>query len=169
MYAHEVRADARGDRIHLPQILGEAITADHRGPNEESESRLQHRYAVVVQDFHSYRIQSYPKKNEIAQGTMNSLHKFVPPDQRPGIVHTDNFLDFSVLVKPCVGITTSQPHTDHKTHRTFSDHGVRREKRRYLCSSGSVGSFRQIVERSHGMLLLFAEHAWQTGRQKVTV
>ena len=33
-----------------PRNFGDATTADHKDLNEESESRLQHRYAVVVQD-----------------------------------------------------------------------------------------------------------------------
>ena len=41
---------------------------------------------------------------------MNNLQKFVPPDQKPGIIQTDN----SLLVKTRVGITTTQPRTDQK-------------------------------------------------------
>ena len=41
--------------------------------------------------------------------------KFVPPDQKSCIVHTDYFCDFSVLVMTRVGITISQPHTHPKT------------------------------------------------------
>ena len=36
------------------------ITADHKVQNEENESRMQHRHAVVVKDLYSHRIQSYP-------------------------------------------------------------------------------------------------------------
>ena len=42
------RPDARGDRIHLPHKFVDAITADFQVLNDECESRLQHRYAVVV-------------------------------------------------------------------------------------------------------------------------
>ena len=41
---------ARGDRIHHPQKFGDAKTADHKIVDEENESRLQHRLAVVLQD-----------------------------------------------------------------------------------------------------------------------
>ena len=46
------RLDARGDRINRSQNCGDATTADLTAfCNEENESRLQHRYAVVVPAF----------------------------------------------------------------------------------------------------------------------
>ena len=87
------RPDARGDRIHL------------------NESRLQHRYAVVMQDLSSYWIQRYRTRNT-AQETMKRMQKFVPPDQKPVIIILIIPWSLSVLVKTLVGITTSQPHTD---------------------------------------------------------
>ena len=44
------RLDARGDCIHPPQQFGDAMTADHKVLKKESESRLQHRYGVAVQN-----------------------------------------------------------------------------------------------------------------------
>ena len=38
------------------------ITADHKELNEEQESRMHHKYAKVVQDLATRRIQSYPCK-----------------------------------------------------------------------------------------------------------
>ena len=58
------RPDARGDSSHLPQIFGAALSADQNVLNEENESRLQHRGAVVVQDLHSELVQSYPTINK---------------------------------------------------------------------------------------------------------
>ena len=57
--------DARGDRAHLAHVLSEGI-----------ESRMQNRCAVVMEDFCSRWIQSYPTKSKHAQ----SLQRFVPPD-----------------------------------------------------------------------------------------
>ena len=42
--------EARGDRNHLPQKFGDAVTAGHNLLSEENESRLQHRDAVAVQN-----------------------------------------------------------------------------------------------------------------------
>ena len=44
--------------------LGDLITADHKVLSEESESRKNHRYAVVVQDLATQWLQSYPYKNK---------------------------------------------------------------------------------------------------------
>ena len=35
-----------------------------------------------------------PNEKKTAQETMKSLQKFLPPDQKPGVVHTDNALEF---------------------------------------------------------------------------
>ena len=84
-----------GDRIHLPQICGDASAADQKVLSEETESRLQHRHAVVVQDLYSFWLQSYPtKKKKTAQEAMKCLQLFVPPDQKPGNIHPSNSLEF---------------------------------------------------------------------------
>ena len=67
----------------------DARKADHEVLNEENESRLQHCYAVVVQDISSQWIQSYPTKSKAAQETMKCLQKFAPPDQESCGTHTD--------------------------------------------------------------------------------
>ena len=45
------------------------ITADHKVPIEESESRNNHRYAIVVQDLATQWIQSYPCQTKTSQET----------------------------------------------------------------------------------------------------
>ena len=112
---------------------------------------LQHRYSVVVQDLSPYWIQCHLTKSKIAQETMNSLQKFMPPDQKPGMIHTDNSLAFKV----CVGIATSQPHGDQKPTELPRTQSA--GPGRYLCTSVSVRSGRKVVERNNGMLLLFAK------------
>ena len=44
--------------------IGDVFTARREVLNEENESHVQHRYAVVVQDLHSYWFQSYPTKSK---------------------------------------------------------------------------------------------------------
>ena len=44
------------------EFFGDLITADHKVLSEESESRNNHRYAVVVQDLATEWLQSYPCK-----------------------------------------------------------------------------------------------------------
>ena len=62
--------------------------ADHKVLNEENDSRLQHRYAAVVQDSSFLFDPKSPNEKKTAQETMNSLRKFLPPDQEPGTIHT---------------------------------------------------------------------------------
>ena len=75
------RPEAQGDRIYLPPEIGDALMADHEVFNEENES---------VQELCYYWIQGNSTQNKTAQDTMKSLQKFVPSDQKPGIVHTAN-------------------------------------------------------------------------------
>ena len=49
----ELRARPRDRaRAHHLQIFGDVKSADHKVLSEENESRLRHRYAVVVQDLY---------------------------------------------------------------------------------------------------------------------
>ena len=55
--------------------------ADHKVLNDEQESRLHHRFAVVVQDLATRWSQSYPCKTISAQGRigiMRDLHSADP-------------------------------------------------------------------------------------------
>ena len=53
--------------------FGDLITANHKVLSENWESRNNHRYAVVVQDLATQRIQAYPCKNKTSQETQRSL------------------------------------------------------------------------------------------------
>ena len=55
--------------------FGDLITADHKVLSEESESRNNHRYAVVVQDLATQWIQSYPCKTKTSRETDEELAK----------------------------------------------------------------------------------------------
>ena len=61
--------------------FGDLITADHKVPSEECESRNKHRYAVLVQDLAAQWLQSYPCKTKSSQETEKSLRKFLESRQ----------------------------------------------------------------------------------------
>ena len=86
-------------------------TADHKVLSEGCESRNNHRYAVVVQDLATQRIQSYPCETKTSQETQRSLHKFLEPERKPKVIYTDNSLEFG---KACEDLSwnhcTSTPH-----------------------------------------------------------
>ena len=86
-----------------------------------------HRYAVVVQDLATQWIQSYPCKTNTSQETEKSSEKFLEPTQRPGVVYTDNSIEFG---KACEELSwnhrTSTP--DQSETDGITERAVRRVK-----------------------------------------
>ena len=74
------RADAVMPRA---EIFCDVITADHRVFSEESESRNNHRHAVVVQDLAFQWLQSCPCKTKTSHETQESPMKFLEPTTKP--------------------------------------------------------------------------------------
>ena len=91
--------------------FGDLITADHKVPSEEGESRNNHRYAVVVQDLATQWLQSCPCKTKSSKETQKNLMKFLEPTRKPKVIYTDNSLEFG---KSCEEVSwnhcTSTPH-----------------------------------------------------------
>ena len=80
-----------------------------------------------------------------------------------------NLLSFFALCEDlCWNQDKSIPDTDQKSNGS-AERAVCRVKAGTSAPSGSVGSLRKVVERSNGVLVLFAKHTRQTGRKKVTV
>ena len=73
--------------------FGDLIAANHKVLSEESESRNNHRHAVVVQDVATQWIQSYPCKQSF-QETQKNLMKFLEPTRKPEVIYTHNSLEF---------------------------------------------------------------------------
>ena len=67
--------------------FGDLITADHKVLSDNSESRNNHRYAVVVQDLATQWIQAYPCKNKTSQETQRRLQKFLEPERTKSHLH----------------------------------------------------------------------------------
>ena len=79
--------------------------------SDGSESRNNHRYAIVVQDLAARWIQSYLCKTQTSQETERSLQKFLDPSRTPKVIYTDSSLEFG---KACEALAwkhcTSTPH-----------------------------------------------------------
>ena len=107
--------------------FGDLGTADHKVPSEESEYRNNRRYAVVVQDLATQWIQAYPCKTKTSQETQRSLQKFLEPDRKPKVIHTDNSFEFG---KACEDLSwnhcTSTPHRSETNG--IAERAVRRVK-----------------------------------------
>ena len=56
-----------GEAVPRADNFGDLITADHKVLSDNCESRNNHRYAVVVQDFATQWIQAYPCKTKTSQ------------------------------------------------------------------------------------------------------
>ena len=83
-----------GEAVPRAANFGDLITADHKVLSDNSESRNNHRYEVVVQDLATQWIQAYPCKNKTSQETQRSLQKFLEPERKPKVIYTDNSLEF---------------------------------------------------------------------------
>ena len=64
-----------GDAVPRAENFGDLITADHKVLNEDGESRNNHRYAVVVQDSATQRIQFDPCKTQKFSGDVKEFTK----------------------------------------------------------------------------------------------
>ena len=71
-----------GEVLLRVEKFDELITADHKVLDEESDSRNNHWYAVVVQDLATQRIQSYHCKTKASEETEKSVRKFLEPLQK---------------------------------------------------------------------------------------
>ena len=119
----------RGAGAVVPRAekFGDLLTADHKILSEESESRNNHRYAVLVQDLATQWLQSYPWKTKTSQETQKSLMKFLEPRRKPKVIYTDNSLEFG---KSCEELSWNHcASTPHRSETNgIAERGVRRAK-----------------------------------------
>ena len=92
-----------GTVVPRAENFGDLTTAENKVLSEGSESRNNHRYAVVVQDLATQWLQPYPCKTKTSQETQKNLMKFLEPTRKPKVIYTDNSLEFG-----------RQHHTDQK-------------------------------------------------------
>ena len=75
----------------------------------------------------SSRIRAKQSTSKTSQETQRSLQKFLEPDRKPNVIHTDNSLEFG---KACVDLSWNHcllHHTDQK-HMGYAERAVRRVK-----------------------------------------
>ena len=120
-----------GEAVPRAEKFGDLITEDHKVLNDNCESRNNHRYAVVVQDLATQRIQAYPCKTKTSQETQRSLQKFLEPERNPKVIYTDNSLEFG---KACEDLSWN--HCTSTPHRSETYGIAERAMRRVLLQSG---------------------------------
>ena len=82
-----------GTAVPRAETFSDLTTADHIVLSEGCGSRINHRYAFVVQDLATQMIQSHPCKTKSSQETERSLRKFLVPSEKPSY-YTDSSLEF---------------------------------------------------------------------------
>ena len=107
--------------------FGDLITADHKVLSDNCESRNNHRYAVVVQDWPLNGSKRTRAKQKLPRKHKRSLQKFLEPDRKPKVIETDNSLEFG---KACEDLSwnhcTSTPHRSETNG--IAERAVRRVK-----------------------------------------
>ena len=103
------------------------ISADHKVLSEESESRNNHRYAVVVQHLATQWIQSFPCKTKSSQEIQKNQMKFSEPTRKPKVIYTDNSLECGTSCNELFwNHCTSTPHRSETNG--IAERAVRRVK-----------------------------------------
>ena len=105
----------KGEAVPRADNFGDLITADHKVPSDNCESRNNHRYAVVVQDLATQWDPGVSvRKTKTSQETQRSLQKFLEPERKPKVIYTDNSLEFGQACEDLPRIIVRQHHTDQK-------------------------------------------------------
>ena len=116
-----------GTVVPKAERFGDLITADHKILSKGSESRDNHRDAVVVQDSATQWLRSYPCKTKTSQETTKNLVNFLEPTRKPKVIYTDNSLEFG---KSCEEVSwnhcTSTPYRSETNG--VAERAVRRVK-----------------------------------------
>ena len=114
--------------------FGDMIIEDHKVlPSEESESRNNHRYAVVVRDLATQWLQSYQCKTKISQETPKNPMTFLEPTRKPKAIYTDKSLE---LGKSCEELSWN--HCTSIPHRSETNGIAERAVRRVIEETAAV-------------------------------
>ena len=95
-----------GPVVPKAENFGDLITADHKILSKGSESRDNHRDAVVVQDLATQWLRSYPCKTKTSQETPKNLVNFLEPTGKPKVIYTDDSLEFGKVLESLYVNTT---------------------------------------------------------------
>ena len=116
-----------GTVVPKAETFGDLITADHKILSKGSQSRDNHRDAVVVQDLATQWLRSYPCKTKTSQETQKNLVNFLEPTRKPKVIYTDDSLEFG---KSCEEVSwnhcTSTPYRSETNG--IAERAVRRVK-----------------------------------------
>ena len=133
----------RADEIYVPTVLRNLVTADYKKIlNLDDESRHDHQNALVVQDGHSYGVQSYPTKSNDATEPASCLRRFLRE-----------------FTKVC-----EDPPWTHHANTLHRGKSCSTSSRRNSDSDGSKWSTRSMEGLFDGVLWLLAQRERQDSR-----
>ena len=153
---------------HGSTKFGKVITADHKVLSEDNEPTLQHRCAMVMQDFSFYGIERNPKRNGSADDTKNMCATILAALET---IRINLHRRFSKCW--CLRRFTLEPRHIHSSPIWNERNGRRRrpksQRKNSICS-GAIQPLRRLVERSHGMFLpheIFSKFYQQMDERRV--
>ena len=125
--------------------FGYLITADHKVLNEESESRHNHRYAIVVQDLATRWIISYPCKKKIPGDPEEPNEVLGSQRRKQKVICTHSSLKIW---------QTSKIRNKFDCAKSSAQ-----SERRDIRGAVAISSGQRIVGEFYGMFLLSAKHS----------
>ena len=144
-----------GTVVPKAENVGDLITADHKVLSEGSESRNNHRYAVVVQDLATQWLQSYScKTKNLRRPRRACRNSWSIRGNQKSFTLTIPW-NLASLVKNLHGIIVRRHHTDQKRMGLQKEQCA--ELRRGLCGTVVIRSGRKMVGGFHGLLYLSAK------------
>ena len=136
--------------------FGDLITADHKIPGDNCESRNNHRHAVVVQDSATQWIQAYPCKHKISQETQRKFAKvFGIREETKSHLHWQ-FLGIRRSLWRSL-LESLHVHTTSISNKWDCWEKSAKSKGKHLCRVVAIRSKWKLVGRFHGMLHLSAK------------
>ena len=99
------------DQLPEPLEFADAITADHKILNEDDESRMNDRVALIIVDRYTRWMQGFAAQSKEHSEIVRDLQRFLGPQTKPKHVYTDNSKEFITAMKQLNWThDTSTPH-----------------------------------------------------------
>jgi len=126
------KTEHAADSLPIPTDFGDAVTCDHKIPNEDDKSRKNDRTAFVVYDRATKWLQSYAARTKSAKHTKRALQRFFGPKGKCRHMFSDNSKE---IKKACEDLEfshdTSTPH--RKETNSIVERRVRQVKEGTAC------------------------------------
>ena len=167
---HNIHTDFTKKRkrsIPRAEKFDELIAAEHKILSDGSESRSNHRYAVV-QVLATQWIQSYPRKTKTSQETEKNSPKFLEPSQKPKVIYTNDSLEFGESCEELPGIIDQLHLIDQRQAELQNELYVEKKKghQPFYCNLDRMTSGGQIPWNAIAICEM-SKISWQKGKLRM--